>query len=60
MHHHRMARDDRHSYAPLSRFLDAGALAQCEIIEAAPAAPAIPRVAALAANVDAALDSLWT
>ena len=60
MHHHRMARDDRHSYAPLSRFLDASALAQCEIIEAAPAAPAIPRVAALAANVDAALDSLWT
>jgi DNA helicase II / ATP-dependent DNA helicase PcrA len=60
LHHHRMARDDRHSYAPLSRFLDADALAQCEITEAAPAVPAIPRVAALAANVDAALDSLWT
>jgi DNA helicase-2/ATP-dependent DNA helicase PcrA len=60
MHHHRMARDDRHGYAPLSRFLDADALAQCEITEAAPAAPVIPRVAALAANVDAALDSLWT
>ncbi len=60
MHHHRMARDDRHGYAPLSRFLDADALAQCEITEAAPAAPVIPRVAALAANVDTALDSLWT
>ena len=60
MHHHRMARDDRHGYAPLSRFLDADALAQCEITEATPAAPVIPRVAALAANVDAALDSLWT
>ena len=60
MHHHRMARDDRHGYAPLSRFLDADALAQCEIAEAAPVAPAIPRVAALAATVDAALDSLWT
>ena len=60
MHHHRMARDDRHSLAPLSRFLDADALAQCEITEAAPAAPAMPRVAALAANIDAVLDSLWT
>jgi DNA helicase-2/ATP-dependent DNA helicase PcrA len=60
MHHHRTARDDRHSYAPLSRFLHADALAECEITEAAPPAPAIPRVAALAANVDAALDSLWT
>jgi DNA helicase-2/ATP-dependent DNA helicase PcrA len=60
IHHHRMARDDRHGYAPLSRFLDADALAQCEIVEAAPAAPAMPRVVALAATVDAALDSLWT
>jgi len=59
MHHHRMARDDRHSYAPLSRFLDAAALAECEITEAAPAAPAMPRIAALAAGVDSALDSLW-
>src|SRR6266516_397911 len=59
MHHHRMARDDRHSYAPLTRFLDAEALAQCEITEAAPAVPVMPRVAALAATVDAALDSLW-
>jgi DNA helicase-2/ATP-dependent DNA helicase PcrA len=60
MHHHRMARDDRHSYAPLTRFLDAEALAHCEIEEAAPAAPAMPGVVALAATVDAALDSLWT
>jgi DNA helicase II / ATP-dependent DNA helicase PcrA len=59
MHHHRMARDDRHGYAPLSRFLTADALAQCEITQAAPAAPVIPRVAALAAHVDAELDSLW-
>jgi len=60
MHHHRMARDDRHSYAPLTRFLDAEALAQCEIAEAVPVAPVMPRVAALARGVDAALDSLWT
>ena len=60
MHHHRMARDDRHSYAPLTRFLDAAALAHCEVTEAAPAVPVMPRVAALAATVDAALDALWT
>jgi DNA helicase-2/ATP-dependent DNA helicase PcrA len=60
MHHHRMARDDRHSYAPLTRFLDAAALAQCEVTEAAPAVPVMPRVAALAATVDSALDALWT
>src|SRR5713101_6173633 len=60
MHHHRMARDDRHSYAPLTRFLDAEALAECEIAEAVPVAPVMPRVAALARGVDAALDSLWT
>jgi DNA helicase-2/ATP-dependent DNA helicase PcrA len=59
MHYHRMARDDRHGYAPLSRFLDAAALAECEITEAAPPAPAMPRIAALAAGVDSALDSLW-
>jgi len=60
MHHHRMARDDRHSYAPLTRFLDAEALAQCDITEAAPAGLVMPRVAELAGTVDAALDSLWT
>ena len=59
MHHHRMARDDRHSYAPLTRFLDAAALTHCEVTEAAPPVPVMPRVAALAATVDAALDSLW-
>ena len=59
MHHHRAARDDRHSYAQLTRFLDAGALASCEITEAEPPRPVIPRVPALAARVDAALDDLW-
>jgi DNA helicase-2/ATP-dependent DNA helicase PcrA len=60
LHHRRMARDDRHGYAQLTRFLAADALAQCEITQAAPAAPVMPRVPALAATVDAALDSLWT
>ena len=59
MHHHRGARDDRHSYAQLTRFLDAPALARCEITEAEPPRPLIPRVPALAARVDAALDDLW-
>ena len=59
MHHHRAARDDRHSYAQLTRFLDAGALASCEITEAEPPRPVIPRLPALAARVDAALDDLW-
>jgi len=60
MHHHRTARDDRHSYAPLSRFLHAAALAVCERVDAGPAKPVIPRVAALAAQVDASLDALWS
>ena len=59
MHHRRTARDDRHSYAPLTRFLDAAALAQVEVTDAAPPVPLIPRVAALAATVDADLDALW-
>ena len=59
MHHHRGGRDDRHSYAQLTRFLDAAALARCETTEAEPPRPLIPRVPALAARVDAALDDLW-
>jgi DNA helicase II / ATP-dependent DNA helicase PcrA len=59
MHHHRMARDDRHSYALLTRFLDAGALAHCEIVDAAPAPPLIPRLPQLAETIDLALDALW-
>jgi DNA helicase II / ATP-dependent DNA helicase PcrA len=59
IHHHRAGRDDRHSYAQLTRFLDAAALACCEVTEAEPPRPLIPRVPALAARVDAALDDLW-
>jgi ATP-dependent DNA helicase UvrD/PcrA len=60
MHHHRTARDDRHGYAPLSRFLDAAALAVCARVEAGPSQPVIPRAKALAARVDADLDALWS
>ncbi len=59
MHHHRAGRDDRHSYAQLTRFLDAAALTRCEVTEAEPPRPLIPRVPALAARVDAVLDDLW-
>jgi DNA helicase-2/ATP-dependent DNA helicase PcrA len=59
LHHHRMARDDRHSYAQLTRFLDAAALAECEIVDAVPPEPLVPRIAQLAATVDMALESLW-
>ena len=60
MHHHRMARDDRHGYAQLTRFLDAAAQARCEIVEAVPPRPVVPRMAKLAVTVDAALESLWS
>ncbi len=60
MHHYRTARSDRHSYAPLSRFLHAAALGVCDSVDAGAARPVIPRTSALAATVDAALDALWT
>ncbi len=52
MPHHRRARDDRHSYAPESRFLTREALAVLDVVEAPrpqeferPVAPALPAVA---------------
>jgi DNA helicase-2/ATP-dependent DNA helicase PcrA len=59
MHYRRMGRDDGHGYAPLTRFLDQAALAQCEVTDAVPPAPLVPQVAKLAAAVDAELDALW-
>ena len=59
MHHHRMARDDRHSYGQLTRFLDGAAMAHCEVIQASPRRPALMPIASLAASVDAELQSLW-
>jgi DNA helicase-2/ATP-dependent DNA helicase PcrA len=59
VHHHRIARDDRHSLAQLTRFLDGSALAACEIAEAAPPEPVIPRIGSLAAAVDGELEALW-
>jgi DNA helicase-2/ATP-dependent DNA helicase PcrA len=59
MHHHRTARDDRHSYAPLTRFLDPAALACCEVIDAAPSRPVMPALAPLAETIDRTLEPLW-
>src|SRR6266704_4581295 len=39
LHHHRTARDDRHSLAQLTRFLDAAALAACHATDASPPGP---------------------
>jgi DNA helicase-2/ATP-dependent DNA helicase PcrA len=59
MHHHRAARDDRHSYAPLSRFLDPAALSRCEVTDALPPGPALPALAPLAETIDRVLEPLW-
>lgn len=40
MPHHRHARDDRHSMAPISRFLDADALDAVEVVDLTPPRPA--------------------
>jgi len=60
LHHHRTARDDRHSLAQLTRFLDGAALAACHVTDASPHRPAVPVAGALTARVDAELDSLWS
>jgi DNA helicase II / ATP-dependent DNA helicase PcrA len=59
MHHHRLAADDRHGYAQLTRFLTQPALSQCEVTQARPPRPALVPLAPLAAAVDEQLRSLW-
>ncbi len=60
LHHHRLGRDDRHSYGQLTRFLDPGALAACETIQATPPPPLLPATAPIAARIEADLGALWT
>ena len=60
LHHHRTARDDRHSFGQITRFLDGAAVAACHAIEANPPPLAIPRAGQLTATIDAALDALWS
>ncbi len=58
MPHHRRGRDDRHSLAPASRFLDAPALAALDCQEQVPARTPVPSGVATHV-VDLDLDSLW-
>ncbi len=58
MPHHRRSRDDRHSMAPASRFLDEVALDRVEVREQVPARTPVPSgFAGPAIAVD--LDALW-
>jgi superfamily I DNA/RNA helicase len=59
LHYHRRGRDDQHGFGQLTRFLDAGALAACDSVTAAPLAPLLPAVGSLATKVDTALGALW-
>ena len=62
-HHHPRARDDRHSFAQRSRFLDEAALACCDRVgtepEPGPAAAVGGTPTAPARTVAAELDALW-
>jgi DNA helicase II / ATP-dependent DNA helicase PcrA len=60
LHHHRHARDDRHSLGQLTRFLTPQAQAACHLTHAAPTQPTLPPIGALTARIDTDLDSLWT
>lgn len=57
--HHRRARDDKHSYAPASRFLDRAA-ALCDRVQRAPARPVAAPAAEPTTRVALpTLDELW-
>ncbi len=58
--HHRRARDDRHSYAPQSRFLDQPALATMDIQEHRPAVPVARSITPVPRVEMPTLDELWT
>jgi DNA helicase-2/ATP-dependent DNA helicase PcrA len=60
MPHHRRAQDDKHSYAPASRFLDEEALATMDMREDRPAIPAMRRPSSPARVALPTLDELWT
>ncbi|HVC71482.1 MAG TPA: ATP-dependent helicase [Acidimicrobiales bacterium] len=57
MPHHRHGRDDRHSFAPASRFFDAAAMATLEIEELTPVRERVPAGPATPVEVD--LAPLW-
>jgi DNA helicase-2/ATP-dependent DNA helicase PcrA len=58
--HHRRARDDKHSYAPQSRFLNPAALSTMDIHEGRPAITAVRAVAPTKRVAIPTLDELWS
>jgi DNA helicase-2/ATP-dependent DNA helicase PcrA len=58
MPHHRHARDDRHSMAPLSRFLDDAALDRVEVVDLTPPRPGADPAGAAARGTRVALPDL--
>ena len=59
MPHHRRARDDRHSFAPASRFLDDAALDTLDVVDLTPPRPAPVRPQTSARVKLPDLDELW-
>ena len=59
MPHHRRARDDKHSIAPISRFLDDAAVATMEVEDVSPPRPTPRRIGASARIALPTLDDLW-
>jgi DNA helicase-2/ATP-dependent DNA helicase PcrA len=59
MPHHRHARDDKHSFAPVSRFLDDAALATIAVEDRTPPRPATRRIGAPGRVALPSLDELW-
>ncbi len=59
MPHHRRGQDDKHSYAPISRFLDDAALAMMDIREDRPPVPASRAQTSPARIAMPTMDDLW-
>jgi DNA helicase-2/ATP-dependent DNA helicase PcrA len=59
MPHHRRALDDRHSFAPLSRFLGEEVLAALEVVEVAPGRAGFTAAVGGGGKVVVDLDPLW-
>lgn len=57
MPHHRRGSDDRHSFAPVSRFVDAAATAVLDVEEVTPVRPPVPTGVTAPVTID--LDPLW-
>ncbi|HLN05696.1 MAG TPA: ATP-dependent helicase [Acidimicrobiales bacterium] len=59
MPHHRRSRDDRHSLAPASRFLEETVLSALDIQEQTPPRPRAARTASVPSTITVDLDHLW-